>query len=303
MQAASDGMGVRMSFLDRLARIVRRPKTPDFVSFWHGPIDGLTYGCLASFPYHGARLRLYSYHDNIKVPPGIDLADAREICPDTSLVGRYIADGKVEFSKFSNLFRYLLIKQTGCCWVDTDLICLRPPEFQHDEMAFGYQYPKEHRFALNGAVLKLPRDHPVLAELIQHARAVVDLDQGWGAIGPQLITAKFSEFGLAEFASATGDFYPIPPADFWKLILPEGRESVQAAVHASKLLHLWHRKFELSGYNKNTAPPRESYLHRALERVGGLDRFTGMYDADELRTQLGRSTHPASKAGANSGGS
>lgn len=286
-------MGVRMSFLARLAGVIRRPKTPDFVSFWHGPIDGLTYGCLASFPYHGARLRLYSYDDKIKVPPGIDLADAREICPDTSLVGRYIADGKVEFSKFSNLFRYLLIKQTGCCWVDTDLICLRPPEFQHDEMAFGYQYPKEHRFALNGAVLKLPREHPVLADLIQHARDVVDLDQGWGAIGPQLITAKFNEAGLAEFASAIADYYPVRPADFWKIVLPEGRESVESAVHESKLLHLWHKKFELSGYNKNTAPPIESYLHRALERVGGLDRFTRIYDADELRVQLGRSAHPA----------
>ncbi|WP_246763210.1 hypothetical protein [Rhizobium sp. 007] len=277
-----------MNFLTRLAGIFRRSKSPDFVSFWHGPIDGLTYGCLASFPYHGARLRLYSYDDNIKVPPGIDLADAREICPDTSLTGRYIADGKVEFSKFSNLFRYVLIKQTGCCWVDCDLVCLRPPEFQHDEMVFGYQYPKENVQAINGAVLKLPREHAVLADLIQNARDVVDLDQRWGAIGPRLITTKFYEAGLSEFASAMADFYPISPAHFWKLILPEGRESVESAVRASKLLHLWHKKFELAGYNKDIAPPRESYLHRALERVGGLDRFTGIYDGDELRVQLGR---------------
>ncbi|WP_234841264.1 hypothetical protein [Sinorhizobium meliloti] len=290
-------MGVRMSFLSRLAGTIRPPKTPDFVSFWHGPIDGLTYGCLASFPYHGSRLRLYSYDDNIKVPPGIDLVDAREICPDKSLVGRYIADGRVEFSKFSNLFRYQLIKQTGCCWVDTDFICLRPPEFQHDEMAFGYQYPKEYRFAINGAVLKLPREHPVLTDLIQHARDVVDLDQGWGAIGPQLITAKFNEAGLAELASPISDYYPISPADFWKLILPEGRESVEAAVHASKLLHLWHKKFELSGYQKDIAPPKDSYLHVALERVGGLGGFTGIYDGDELRAHLGRWLPSASHQG------
>lgn len=280
--------GVTMNFLTRFASIIRRPKSPDFVSFWHGPLDGLTYGCLASFPYHGARLRLYSYDHNIQVPPGIDLADAREICSDTSLIGRYIADGKVEFSKFSNFFRYLLIKQTGCCWVDSDLLCLRPPEFQHDEMAFGYQYPKEHRLAINGAVLKLPREHAVLADLIQHSRDVVDLDQRWGAIGPELITGKFHKSGLAEFASAIADYYPIPPADFWKLILPEERESVEAAVCASKLLHLWHKRFQLTGYNKELAPPRGSYLHCALERVGGLDRFTGIYDSEELRAQLGR---------------
>ncbi|CAN7645349.1 hypothetical protein LJR257_004739 [Ensifer adhaerens] len=276
-----------MNLLTRLAGAFRRAKTPDFVSFWHGPIDGLTYGCLASFPYHGARLRLYSYDDNIQVPPGIDLADAREICPDTSLTGRYIADGNVEFAKFSNLFRYLLIKQTGCCWVDSDILCLRPPEFQHDEMVFGYQYPREHHLAINGAVLKLPREHAVLADLIHHARDAVDLDQRWGAIGPQLITTKFNEAGLSEFASAMADYYPISPADFWKLILPEGRESVEATVRASKLLHLWHKKFELTGYDKELAPPRESYLHRAFERVGGLDRFAGIYDGDVLRVQIG----------------
>lgn len=289
-----------MNLVSRLAGIIGRPKTPDFVSFWHGPIDGLTYGCLASFPYYGARLRLYSYDGSIKVPPGIDLADAREICPDTSLIGRYIADGKVEFSKFSNLFRYLLIKQTGCCWVDADIICLRPPEFQNDEMVFGFQSRKEYPQAINGAVLKLPREHPVLADLIRHARDVVDLDERWGAIGPRLITSKFNDAGLSEFASALADYYPIAPADFWKLILPEGRESVEEAVGASKLLHLWHKRFELAGYNKELAPPRESYLHRAFERVGGLDRFTGIYDSDELRVQLGRQAAP-NKASATSG--
>ncbi|WP_246763209.1 hypothetical protein [Rhizobium sp. 007] len=90
--------------------------------------------------------------------------------------------------------------------------------------------------------------------------AMVDLDQRWGAIGPRLITTKFYEAGLSEFASAMADFYPISPAHFWKLILPEGRESVESAVRASKLLHLWHKKFELAGYNKDIAPPRESYL-------------------------------------------
>lgn len=275
-----------MNLLTRLAGLFRRAKTTDFVSFWHGPIDGLTYGCLASFPYQGARLRLYSYDDNIQVPPGIDLADAREICTDASLTGRYIADGKVEFAKFSNLFRYLVIKQTGSCWVDSDMLCLRPPEFQHGEMVFGYQYPKDHHLALNGAVLKLPREHPVLADLIHDARAAVDLDQRWGAIGPQLITTKFKEAGLSVFASEMADYYPISPADFWKLILPEGRESVEATVHASSLVHLWHKRFEITGYNKGLAPPRGSYLHRAFERAGGLGGFKGTYEADELRAQI-----------------
>ena len=276
-----------MKLLTRLSGLVRRPNTHDFVSFWHGPIDGLTYGCLASFPYRGARLRLYCYDDTIQAPPGIDLADAREICRDPSLVGRYIADGKVELSKFSNLFRYLLIQKTGRCWVDCDFLCLRRPEFQNEKMVFGYQEAKDHPGAINGAVLKLPSEHAVLADMIQHAREVVDMDEIWGAIGPRLITPKLQESGLSKFASEMADYYPIPYDHFWRLVLPEEREYVELAARSSKLLHLWHHMFEVANYDKEIAPPKGSYLYHAFERVGALDRFSGIYDADELKMLLG----------------
>lgn len=275
-----------MNFLARLARKVYRGEALDFVSFWHGHMDGLTYGCLASFPYHSARLRLYCYDDKIQVPAGIELADARDICSDESLIGRYIADGKVELSKFSNLFRYLLIQRTGYCWVDCDFLCLRAPEFQHDDFVFGYQLPKDHPSAINGAVLKLPRENAVLADLVQHARSVVDLDQRWGTIGPSLVTPKLREAGLCEFGAEIADYYPISYAHFWKLLLPEERESVEAAANSSKLLHLWHHMFELARYDKELAPPKDSYLHRALERVGALDRFKRTYEADEVRASV-----------------
>ncbi|MGN7808079.1 hypothetical protein ACTJKE_36410 [Ensifer sp. 22521] len=274
------------SILARFFPRVRRARAPDFVSFWHGPIDGLTYGCLSSFAYHGAHLRLYTYDHRTDAPPGIELADAREICADASLVERYIADGKVEFSKFSNLFRYLLIQKTGCCWVDCDFLCLERPEFQHKEMVFGYQLPKENPAAINGAVLKLPREHDVLEDLVLHARAVVDLDQRWGTIGPRLLSPKLHEAGLSGFASDMAAFYPISYAHFWKLLLPAERTNVESAVRCSKLIHLWHHMFEVVGYNKNLAPPKGSYLHNALERFGGLDKFHGSYEVNSLKLQL-----------------
>ena len=275
-----------MKLLTRLTGLIRRAKAPDFVSFWHGPLDALTYACLASFPYRGARLRLYCYDDTIQAPPGIDLADAREICPDPSLVGRYIADGKVEFSKFSNLFRYLLIQKTGRCWVDSDFLCLSRPYFQNEKMVFGYQDANDHPGAINGAVLKLPSEHAVLADLIQHARDVVDRDQAWGAIGPRLVTPKLKASGLSTFAREIRDYYPVPCSHFWKLVMPQERENVESAVRASKLLHLWHHMFEVSGYNKDIAPPMGSYLYHAFELVGALDRFSRIYDADELKMRL-----------------
>ncbi len=276
-----------MNLANPAIEAVQGESAPQLVSFWHGPLDGITYGCLATFPYNGAQLRLYAYEE-IAVPPGVVLADAREICADVSLVRRYIADGKVEFSKFSNLFRYLLIEKTGDCWVDCDFVCLAPPDFHTEPMVFGYQLPHEHPGAINGAVLRLPSQHAVLQQLIEHAREVVDLDQNWGMIGPRLITPKLREAGLAELARPSAEFYPIEADEFWKPVLPEFHDTVTEAVKASKLLHLWHHMFELAGYDKELAPPKGSYLHSWLERVGAIDRFKGVYGSEEMSEQLKR---------------
>src|SRR5579862_9951210 len=101
----------------------RRPE-PEFATFWHGPLNPVAYACLASFPHCGAGLRVYSYEASLAVPSGVEVADARLICPDQSLLRRYLAGGRPSLAKFADLFRYLMIRETGCCWVDTDIICL-----------------------------------------------------------------------------------------------------------------------------------------------------------------------------------
>ena len=85
----------------------------EFGTFWQGPLDPLTYSCVASFPHFGARLRLYGYDSAVELPTGVEWADARDISPNESLVGRYVADGQRSYAKFSNLFRYRMIRKTG----------------------------------------------------------------------------------------------------------------------------------------------------------------------------------------------
>ena len=51
-----------------------------------GPLHPFAYACLASFPDEGARLRLYSYDPTLETPPGVQLLDARRICPDETLI-------------------------------------------------------------------------------------------------------------------------------------------------------------------------------------------------------------------------
>jgi len=262
-------------------------KESEFVSFWDGELDGITYGCLASFPYWGARLRIYSYNENLKIPAGVELADAREICPDENLLNRYIADGQVEPAKFANLFRYLLLGKINSCWVDADILCLKPPDFSSDQFVFGKQFPnQDHRWFINNAVLKLPSDSGILTQLVKQARAVIDLDQPWGVIGPELVTRLFKQAGLFELARPVADFYPLSPDKFWMPLLPEETKAVEAALSASKLLHLWNNQFKRSGYDKQAAPPRGSFLHDTFSRIGGLAGFSRTYDVDELKSVI-----------------
>ena len=102
----------------------------DFASFWHGgPLNAFAYACLASFPDEGADLSLYSYDPRLEAPRGVKLLDARTICPDETLVARYLANGKPSIATFADMFRYRMIRETGQCWVDTDLVCLKTPDF------------------------------------------------------------------------------------------------------------------------------------------------------------------------------
>jgi hypothetical protein len=255
---------------------------PEFATFWHGPLDPMAYSCLASFPHVGAELRLYSYDDKLDAPPGVELADARQICPDPSLMARYLAFGKPSLAKFADMFRYKLIRDTGCCWVDTDIICLKKPDISRDPIVFGSQSNPYGEVLINNAVLKLPPQHPLLEELIARAEGAVDIDQKWGAIGPFLLTELVVERGMERDAHPSKDFYPIEPDHFWRLLLPASRDKVAASTRQSTFLHLWGEMFKRSAYDMRACPPAGSFLHEIFERLGTTRRFDRVYDGQEL---------------------
>jgi hypothetical protein len=259
------------------------PNPPEFTSFWHGPLDPIAYSCLASFAHVGAGLRLYTYDSNIQAPAGVEIADARGICPDESLLRRYFVSGKPSLATFADMFRYQLIQRTGCCWVDTDILCLKKPDFSDTAIVFGRQPEFRGESVINNAVLKLPSAHPLLQDLIQHAENGIDKDQSWGAIGPFLLTELAVKHGVEEYACDFGEFYPIEPDHFWKPLLPEYCDAVAAATKQATFLHLWGELFNRCAYDKSICPPEGSFLHGFFLRMGTIDRFQRVYGAREIR--------------------
>jgi hypothetical protein len=254
----------------------------EFGSFWHGRLNPYAYACLSSFPEAGARLRVFSYDPRLELPPGVQLVDARTICPDESLTYRFLANGKPSLAHFADMFRYRMMRQTGYCWVDTDILCLSRPAFKNDGFVFCRQADAVGTSLVNNAVLRLPPSHRALAELIATAEAAMDVDQRWGAIGPFLLTPVLAKYGLTQHALNSHVCYPIEPEQFWKLFLPSYRDWVANAARGASFVHLWSEAIAWSGYDFWTCPPLGSYLHEAFGRVGALNRFTRVATEDEV---------------------
>jgi hypothetical protein len=254
----------------------------EFASFWHGALNPFAYACLASFAQGGARLRVFSYDRRLDLPAGVRLADARTIYPDETLIRRFIANGKPSIATFADMFRYRMIQETGCCWVDADILCLSKPAFANDAFVFCRQADAVGTSLINNAVLKLPPSHPALAELVATAEAAIDVDQRWGAIGPFLLTPVLGKYGLTRHALDSRTCYPIEPEQFWKLFLPGYRDRVADAVRGATFVHLWSEAIVWSGYDFWTCPPAGSYLRDAFRRVGALGRFRRVATEDEV---------------------
>jgi hypothetical protein len=270
-----------MSDRPRAARKSQRG-APQFATFWHGPLNAMAFNCVAVFAHSDASLRVYCYDRNIEAPDGVEVADAREICPDPSLINRYIVAGRPSLAAFADQFRYRMIRDTGCCWIDTDIVCLRKPDFTVEPIVFGRQAEARGKALINNAVLKLPPGQPVLTRLIEIADQSVDKDISWGAIGPFLLTDLAEAAGIGDLALGADAFYPIAPDDFWKPFLPAYRDEVANATRASTFLHLWSALIDRAGYDSSIGPPAGSFLHGAFSRAGALDRFTRIYDDDEI---------------------
>ncbi len=256
----------------------------EFASFWHGgPLNPFAYACLATFPKAGAGIRLYSYDQSLDVPPAVRLEDARSICPDESFVRRYIAEGTPSIATFADMFRYRMIRDTGCCWVDTDFVCLTRPKFISEPYVFCCQADAVSTLLVNNAVLRLPPSEPALAELVATAESMIDVDQKWGALGPFLLTPVLEKHGLYDRALDPHVCYPIEPEQFWKPLLPDHRAEVEEALAGATLLHLWSEAYRWSGYDFATCPPPGSYLQDTFRKVGALDRFRRVCDETEVR--------------------
>ncbi len=230
---------------------------PVIASFWHGPLSWLERLCIDSFVKNGHAFHLYSYEPISELPAGAELRDAASVLPQDKLV---FYKGRGTAGVFSDYFRMSLLLAEKGIWADADVYCVKPiatpPPF-----LVGFERPG----SINGAVLLIPSDAPLLTDLISvftqvqrplfephlplfrrlevAAKRLVGQSvppeyMQYGATGPFALTHYVRQRGLWDQVQPQAVFYPVPYEGIPALM--QTGSTIDTSVTAQTLcIHIW----------------------------------------------------------------
>ena len=231
---------------------------------WIGELTNLERLAMASFVANGHEVHLHAYAEMEAVPAGVRVIDANTILPEERIFRYGPAAGRAQGSvaNFANLFRYKLLHERGGWWVDADVVCLRPFDFEAPYV-FGYQDE-----LINNAVLRLPGSSDISRSLYEDALAL-GTDTKHARTGPVLMTEAVTKFGLQEFALAPKAFYPIRHQYGVFLLKADSRDGLLAnSLRDSYAVHFWHEFIRRMGFDKNATYPATSIYETLKARYG-----------------------------------
>lgn len=238
---------------------------PTVVSFWHGPMSWLEALSITSFRRQGHAVEVYAFDPIDNLPAGATWRDAAEILPRDKLV---FYKGKGTPGVFSDYFRMAVLKQGRGVYADLDVYCVRPIEGPPNYL-MAYERPG----SINGAVLHIPADAPLLDDLLAiftqaerpllephlpplrrievatrrlFGETIAPEDMQYGATGPMALTYYMRRRGLEHLVRPSRVLYPIPYEGIPALMQPGS--SIDAAIAPDTLaVHLWRSQLTRRG--------------------------------------------------------
>ena len=259
---------------------------PTIVSFWHGPMSWLEALSIASFRRHGHAVEVYSFDPIEGLPSGATQRDAAEVLPRDKLV---FYKGKGTPGVFSDYFRMMTLRQSRGVYADLDVYCIRPIAGPPDYL-MAYERPG----SVNGAVLHIPADAPLLDDLLSifgdgprplfepHlplfrrlevaakrlvGRKVAPEFMQYGATGPMALTHYVAQRGLSHLVLSSAALYPIPYEAIPALMEPGS--SVDPVIRPETLaIHLWRSQLTRRGRAEMPLPPPGSAMAELCDREG-----------------------------------
>jgi Glycosyltransferase sugar-binding region containing DXD motif len=216
-------------------------------SLWIGrELSAMERLSISSFLANGHQYHLYVYGEMVNAPPGTVLKAAAEILPE-SMIFQY--KRHPSHAGFSNFFRYRLLLQKGGWWADTDVVCLKPFNFD-DPYVFASERVNDSTVPAT-AVIKAPPGSEIMAFNWHLCRACPDpSDVVWGEHGPKLMAKAITKFGLQAFIKEADTFCPLAYHEWENLLLPGGWTAFTENTHG---VHLWNEMWRRGGRDKGAS--------------------------------------------------
>lgn len=154
---------------------------------------------MRTFMEQGHRFRLWVYNAiKTELPQGVEVMDANTIIPE-SKVFRYkntntFGHGKGSVSGFSDIFRYKLLHDMGGWWMDMDIACVKPLDFDEP-----YVFRNHHMLPVVGNAMKCPKGSQLMWDCyIEASEKVTDENTDWH-LPIQILNDQISSHGLLEY--------------------------------------------------------------------------------------------------------
>jgi hypothetical protein len=247
-------------------------------SFWHGPFGWLEQLSVRSFLRNGHKVHIYAYEPIEGLPDGAEWRDLDELIPRAQM---FYYKGKGTVGVFSDLVRMTLLRHRRGIWADCDMYNVRPIPAPKDYL-MAYERPG----SVNGAVLFIPHDAPLLDDLLgifadgerpllePHlplgrrlevaakrllGRKVPAEYMQYGATGPFALTHYVKKHGLLGKVQPSEVFYPIPYEGIPGLM--QAGSSINPAITEKTLcVHLWSSQLTRRGRTGMPVPEPDSAL-------------------------------------------
>lgn len=219
---------------------------PIIHSMWIGNrLSAMELLTLHSFHANGHEFNLWLYDMSLPVPSFVKKTDARSIIPEreifyykkTSKTGL----GKGSLAGFSDIFRFKLLHMHGGIWVDMDITCLRPLDFESEHF-FRYH----HILGAVANVMKSPAESPIMQWCHEQAVARVKEDNRQWVLPIKILNEGIRKFGLDKHIGR------ISNNDSWPKVA-EMLQSPEEPPTDWKVIHWMNEEFRHLSLNKDKA--------------------------------------------------
>jgi len=238
-----------------------------------------------SFLSNGHEYHLYIYNDVKNIPEGTIVKNGNEILPAKRIFTYSSGWGKGSYAGFADLFRYHLLKTKGGWWVDTDIVCLKPFDFE-SEYVIASNYEFQWGEPANNCVLKIPKDSYFAAYLLEVSDQSDSNTLKFGETGPLLIQKAVSELNYYQYVVSYEVFCPITWRAVNKIVYNQELLTFQKGLKLAKdwirpiirpdiksdritknsyALHLWNEIWRQNNLDKN-ATYHTTCLYERLKR-------------------------------------